>query len=219
MQKVPQNFCLNTVQSHSDGGSAKMVWEIEVILMGKPFLRQPVQGSKSKTLPAATLTAKGKENIMHNLKILAVALLLTSLAIAPAFAKRNGCENFTERGGHGETRFEHIKDRLDLTEQQEKDIRKIIASSKEKAGKLREEKRATREAIREVTRAEALDETRLRELVRRQADQRVDMMVAKHAARSRINQVLTPEQQEEHKAIRNLRHERRGSAKGREKTQ
>lgn len=156
---------------------------------------------------------------MHNLKILAVALLLTSLAIAPAFAKRNACENFSERDGQRETRFEHIKDRLDLTEQQAKDIKEIIASSKQKTEVLREEKRSTREAIREISRAETLDESRLRELVRKQADQRIDMIVAKHATRSRISQVLTPEQQEKHEAFRKQKHERRGSTKGRGKTQ
>jgi Spy/CpxP family protein refolding chaperone len=156
---------------------------------------------------------------MHNLRTLVVALLLTSLAIAPAFAKRNGCENFSEKGGQREGKIEHLKEKLDLTEQQEADINEILAARKAGMAALREETRTTREAIREMSRAETLDESRLRELVRKQSDQRADMMIARHATRARINTVLTPEQQEKHKAFREQRQERRGSVRGSEENQ
>jgi protein CpxP len=156
---------------------------------------------------------------MQNLRTLVVALLLTSLTVTPAFAKRNGCENFGEKGGQREGRIEQLKERLDLTEQQEADIKEIMAASKEGKEARREETRTTREAIREMSRAETLDESRLRELVRKQSDQRADMMIARHATRARINAVLTPEQQEKHEAFREHRQERRGSVRGSEENQ
>lgn len=155
---------------------------------------------------------------MHKLRILVVSLLLTSLAIAPALAKRYACENFSEKGEQREGRFEQIKENLELTEQQAAEINEIIASNKEKNEVLREEKRATREAIREMSRAETLDESQLRALLRKQADQKADRMIEKHATRARINEVLTPEQQDKHAALRQQRYEQRGSSKGRHKT-
>ena len=156
---------------------------------------------------------------MHNLKYLTMALLLTTLAITPAFAKPGQCGKACENGEQQATRFEHLKESLDLTAQQEAEIEEILASTKAKHEALREEKRVTREELREISRTDTLDESRLRELVRKQSDRRADMMIAKHATKARINQVLTPEQQEQHEAFRQQRHERRGAAKHQQKRQ
>lgn len=153
---------------------------------------------------------------MHNLKHLALAFLLATLAITPAFAKPGRCGKASDIGEQHATRLEHLKESLDLTAQQEREIKEILAASKEGNETLREEKRSTRRELREMSRADTLDEARLRELVRKQSDQRADMMIAKHATRARINQVLSPEQQEQHEAVRQQRQERRGSAKHRQ---
>ena len=94
-----------------------------------------------------------------------------------------------------------------------------VRKQKAKNEALHEEKRVTREKLRELSRADTLDESRLRELVRKQSDQRADMMIAKHATRNRINQLLTPEQQEQHEAFRQQRQERRGASKHRQERQ
>lgn len=147
---------------------------------------------------------------MHNLKLLALALLLTSLAITPSLAKPDqhgkGCEMDEQRA----TKLEHLTERLELTAPQEAEIKEIIAASKEKNMALLEEKRATREALREIARVSPLDEAHLRELVRKQSDQRADMLIAKHATRDRINKILTPEQQKKQEAFRQQRQEQRG---------
>ena len=153
---------------------------------------------------------------MHNLKYLTLALLLSTLAITPAFAKPGQCGKAYENSEQQATRLEHLKERLDLTAQQETEIKEILATSKERNKALREEKRTTRKELREISKADTLDESRLRELVRKQSDQRADMMIAKHATRTRINQVLSSEQQEQHEAFRQQRQERRGSAKHRQ---
>ncbi len=156
---------------------------------------------------------------MYNLKHLTLALLLATLAITPAFAKPGQCGKACEKGGQQATRLEHLKERLDLTAQQETEIKEILASTKAKNEALHEEKRVTRKELREISRAETLNVSRLRELVRNQSDQRADMMIAKHATRTRINQVLTPEQQEQHEAFRQQKQERRGAAKHRQERQ
>ncbi len=153
---------------------------------------------------------------MHNLKHLTLALLLVTLAITPAFAKPGQCDKACENGEQQATRLEHLKERLDLTAQQEAEIKEILASTKAKDEALREKNRMTSKAFREISRAETLDESRLRELVRKQSDQRADMMIAKHATRNRINQVLTPEQQEQHETFRQQRQERKGASKHRQ---
>ena len=156
---------------------------------------------------------------MYNLKYLTLALLLATLAITPAFAKPGQCGKACEKGEQQATRLEHLKERLDLTAQQETEIKEILASTKAKNEALHEEKHITRKELREISRAETLDVSRLRELVRNQSDQRADMMIAKHATRTRINQVLTPEQQEQHEAFRQQKQERRGAAKHRQERQ
>jgi Spy/CpxP family protein refolding chaperone len=156
-------------------------------------------------------STKGKETIMHNLKYVTLALLLVTLAITPALAKSGKCGKSYEHGERQAARLEQLKEKLDLTTQQETEIEGIITSAKTENEAFREEKRLTREEIRKLSRAEVLDETRLRELLSKQSEQRADMMIAKHATRTRINQVLTPEQQEQHETFRQQRQERRGS--------
>ena len=156
---------------------------------------------------------------MYKLKYLTLALLLATLAITPAFAEPGQCGKACEKGEQQATRLEHLKERLDLTAQQETEIKEILASTKAKNEALHEEKRVTRKELREISRAETLNVSRLRELVRNQSDQRADMMIAKHATRTRINQVLTPEQQEQHEAFRQQKQERRGAAKHRQERQ
>jgi Spy/CpxP family protein refolding chaperone len=148
---------------------------------------------------------------MYKLKTLALALLLTSLVIAPAFAKRHGGSGPCDHDGKGTGQIEQLKLVLDLTPQQETEIKGVFAESREKMAPLREKKHANKEAIHNIVDADVLDEPRLRELVREQTELHADMMIARHATRSRVNQILTPEQQEKRKALRQQRMEHKGS--------
>lgn len=152
---------------------------------------------------------------MHNLKYLTLALLLASLIVTPAFAKPGHYEKASEKGEQKASRLEHLKEELDLTVQQEAEIREILASTTAKNKERHNEKRKTRKELREISTADTLDEARLRELVRKQSDQRADMMVAKHATRARINEILTPEQQKKHEAFRQQRQEQSESGRHR----
>ncbi len=148
---------------------------------------------------------------MHNLKTLAMTLLLISLSIAPAYAKRHGGNGPFDHNGKGMSQIEQLKQVLDLTPQQEADIKGVFTESREKMAPLREDQQANRRAIRDLSDAESLDESRLRELVRKQADLQAEMMVERHATRSRVNQILTPEQQAKRDDFRQQRTERRES--------
>jgi Spy/CpxP family protein refolding chaperone len=151
-----------------------------------------------------------KEIIMHNLKILVFALLLISLAAAPAYAKHRGCDGSFDHGGKGSGHFEQVKQALDLTSQQEADFKRILTASEEETASLREESKANRETIRSLFEAEVLDEPRLRELTSEQAKLHVDMMIAKHATREKVDQILSPEQQKKRAEFRQQRMKKKG---------
>ena len=142
---------------------------------------------------------------MYSLKTLPLSLLLISLAIAPAYAKRHGSGDPFDHGGKGPGQIERLKQALDLTPQQETSLKEIHTDSKEKTTTLRGEAEANREAIRDVFDAEILDEPRLRELTSEQAKLRSDLMIEKHAMREKVNQILTPEQQKKHEEFRQQR--------------
>lgn len=147
---------------------------------------------------------------MRNLGIIGIVLLLSSLAITTAFAGRHGPMDH----GHNMARLERISRALDLSSQQEADIKAILTTSREETRALREAARATREEIRDTLSAADLDEARLQQLVRDQAERRTKLMVASYTLRTRINQVLTPEQQEKRDALRQHRMEHRALRRG-----
>lgn len=147
---------------------------------------------------------------MYSLKRLALSLLLISLAIAPAYAKRHGFGDPLDHDGKGPGQIERLKQALDLTHQQEASLKGIHTESKEKTAVMREEAEANREAIKNVFDAEILDEPRLRELTSEQAKLRSDLIIEKHAMREKVNQVLTPEQQTKHEEFRQQRMKSKG---------
>ena len=62
---------------------------------------------------------------MYSLKTLALSLLLISLAIAPAYAKRHGLGDPFDHEGKGPGQIERLKQELDLTPQQESSLKEI----------------------------------------------------------------------------------------------
>jgi protein CpxP len=142
--------------------------------------------------------------IMYNMKTLALALLLISLIVAPAFAQGNGWGGSTGNGPTGE-HLERLSQLLDLTPDQKADIKEIVAENRQRFSAQREAQRTNRQEVRELVAAETLNEARLRELLQEETEVRIDRMVATHTMRNQINQVLTPEQQEKHQALRQMR--------------
>lgn len=125
---------------------------------------------------------------MRNLKTVALALLLASLITSPAYAKRHGGDTSCNQDRCGMKPLEKLEKTLDLTAEQQAEIRAGMAARGKEA-------RANRAAIRNTLSAATLDESRLRELLRKQTELQADRMVAQHAVRARIKQALTAEQQ------------------------
>lgn len=154
---------------------------------------------------------------MVNFRTLALTALITGLVIAPAYADFNSNKNLLHNGNKRSQQVERLKQLLELTPQQEVEFSKIQKARRQNAALLQQELKQNREAIREVLDAESLNEQRLRELTREQADRRADRMVAKHATRVRINQLLTPEQQKKHEEFRQQRRMKKAQHRGKER--
>ena len=173
-------------------------------------------------LPSATCFQGEEEIIMRNTEILALTVLITSLAIAPAYAKRHAWDNPSQHVGKKYGQTERLKRQLDLTAQQQTELKAIRTESRERTASLREEAAENRVAIRDLLDAEDLDEPRLRELTREQAERHADQMVAKHGMRANVNQILSPEQQKKFEELRRQRAEekrpRRSAGAENEKT-
>lgn len=148
---------------------------------------------------------------MMNLKKLFLAAAVVCIAVTPAIAKRHGGDGFMGQNGQGGMKLEMLKVALDLTEQQEAEIQQIISTQREKVDPLREQVRANREAIHEVMEQDVLNEEQLHALVQEQSKLHTEMMVGKHATKAKIDQVLTPEQQQKHEELREIRKEHRGN--------
>lgn len=146
---------------------------------------------------------------MNNLKGLLLAVTVICIAAAPALAKRHGGEGLTGHQGQGTKQMNMLKVALDLSEQQQTEIQQIIAEQQKKAAPLREQVRANREAVREVMVQAALDEGKLQALMQEQSELRTEMMIEKHATQAKVSQVLTPEQQQKHEELRQVRKEHR----------
>jgi Spy/CpxP family protein refolding chaperone len=132
---------------------------------------------------------------MRNLKTVALGLLLASLITTPAYAKRHGGDTSCNQDDCGMKPLEKLEKTLDLTAKQQAEIRAILAESRAGMAARGKEVRANRAAIRDTLSAATLDESRLRELLRKQTELQADRMVAQHAVRARIKQALTAKQQ------------------------
>lgn len=139
---------------------------------------------------------------MNKLKALTLSVLLISLAIAPAYALRQDWDYPFAQHGKRSGQIGQLKQELDLTQQQQVELKRVRTESKQETATLRAETASNREVIRNLFNNEPLDEQRLRELSHEQAERHADMMIAKHTAQEKINQILTPEQQQKYETFR-----------------
>ena len=138
------------------------------------------------------------------------ALLLIALVAAPAFAKQIGWSGPGSTDDHTTKRVEQLRLLLDLTPEQEEQIREIIDARQEESKQNREDIRSIHQEVRELMAASDLNEPRLRKLLHEEAEIKADRAIRRHATRAAINKILTPEQQEKNRALRDLKHHRKG---------
>lgn len=146
---------------------------------------------------------------MNILKRVILSTLLISLAAAQVYAGNHGWGKGQKENIDPQTHLNQIKQALELTPLQETEILAIITEKREGMKPLREKMQTAKTELRTAYQAESLDEAKLRGLASEQADLRVDMMVAQHATRAEIDNLLTAEQQEKWQQFRQQRHEKR----------
>ena len=142
-----------------------------------------------------------------SVKIILVPLVSLSLlgAARASYAQGGGCDyrggkapygkKFDRMGGPGEgMRIERLAQRLDLSAEQQAQVKKIKDASWDKHQALREKMQNNREAMHEAI--ESGNTASIRSLADQKGDLIAEMSVLRASDRSKIREVLTPEQQQ-----------------------
>lgn len=146
---------------------------------------------------------------MRHLKPWLLTLLFITLGTASAIADPHIGDGQCRRYSGGEQQFERLSKALALTPEQQTEIRAILAESRTDMTARQDEAKANRAAIRSMLAATTLEEPKLRDLLHKQSELQADRIIARQGVRSRIEQILTPEQQAKWDELRQQRQERR----------
>lgn len=111
-------------------------------------------------------------------------------------------------GGHG-LKLERLADRVNATDEQRAAIRAIADGSRQQMTNLRDEIRANRGQLKELTRQTPLDEAAVRSVADKQGELKAEMIVMRARERSEMKAVLTDEQRAELDEMRGRKHLRR----------
>ncbi len=141
------------------------------------------------TLAAVTLT-------------LAVAATAAALFGGPLHAQRRGFGGPGVRGGTLPLWT------VELTDGQQAQVEQIREAAREAAASVRDEMREARQALGEAVRAGVVDESRIRSLAARVASLEADALVRQAHAYADTWEILTPEQQDQVREMRERRSER-----------
>jgi protein CpxP len=110
------------------------------------------------------------------------------------------------RAGH----FARLAEALDLTPEQQAQIKAIRADEREKVEPLLQQLRNGREELRAAVEKQPFDESAVRTLAAGQSEIRTELIVSKARMKNRIHALLTPAQREKAEKLRPLMEERRG---------
>ena len=132
-----------------------------------------------------------------------IALLAAGLALAEP--GRAG-----HRNGRAGMRLDRIARQLDLTDAQRARIREIFEEHRDSAlGDAAAKSRASRTELRSLIHNPAANEQAIRDAAKRASQAEADLAVERHRALAEAFKVLTPEQQEKAKQLREQRAARR----------
>jgi Spy/CpxP family protein refolding chaperone len=87
-----------------------------------------------------------------------------------------------------------IAERLGLTEAQKTEIKSILVAERPQAEPLLRQLAATRKQLRDATRSGSFDEAQVRSLATQQAQTITELIVTRERVKSKVYNVLTPEQ-------------------------
>ena len=151
-----------------------------------------------------------------------LATALGGLVVAPSLvlaAEQKAVAETTQadyrcgkRGGGKQGPFEgRMAAKLNLSSEQQAQIKAIVETERERMAPLREQMREQRDQLQAAMKAQPFDENTLRQLAASQAEARTEMMVHRAQVRNQINAVLTEEQREQADKLRAAKQDRRGN--------
>ncbi len=107
-----------------------------------------------------------------------------------------------------------LAETLDLSADQQEQVRAITEEHRTKVAPLRQSLKENREQLRQVGRTKAFDETAIRAVAESQATTKIELAVERARLQHRIHAVLTPEQQEKAEKLLSERSHERGHRHG-----
>ena len=134
-----------------------------------------------------------KKLITAILAIVLVAMgamfILAQTAEKPEGKRGFGKKGFGKRGGHA-----MMFRGLDLTEEQKAQMKQIRQTSKETVKPIREQMKANRQKLAELSASSNFDQAQVQAIAAQQGSLTAQMIVEREKVKSQIFQILTPEQ-------------------------
>ena len=149
--------------------------------------------------------------------ILVVTLLVSSVGLVTmASAKPDsdgpGCGRSSHHAGQGQhdrgkgRYLERLTRRLDMSDEQRAGIEAVLDNSREQMAKLRDEMRANRAQLRDLTGQSGFDEDAVRGVADKQGDLKAEMIVLRARQRSEMKALLSDEQRAQLDEMRKGKH-------------
>ncbi len=142
---------------------------------------------------------------MKKIIFAAIALVTLSIGSVLVYAQRGGGD-FGR--GHGGFLFGRIAKELNLSDEQKTQIKQIMEAEKEKVHPIFESLKENRQKMEELTANGNFDETKVKQLADEQGSLTSLLIVEKERTKSQIFQILTAEQREKAKAMKEKFEER-----------
>ena len=151
--------------------------------------------------------------------IFVVTLLVSSVGLvtmvsAKPFSDGPGCGRGSHQAGQGQhdrskgRYMKRLARRLNMTDEQRADIEAILGNSRDQMAGLRDEMRANRAQIRDLTRLSGFDEDAIRGAADKQGDLKAEMIVLRARQRAEMRALLTDEQRAQLDDMREGKHSR-----------
>ena len=141
---------------------------------------------------------------MKKITIAIIAIALVAIGGIMVFGQTEGAakegKEFGKKGHHpnhgmrGKRGMGMMLRGLDLTDVQKEQIKAIVTASREGTKSLKDQMRANREQIQELSQDGSFDEARISELAGQQGAFHAQMIVEREKVKSQIFALLTPEQ-------------------------
>lgn len=140
------------------------------------------------------------------------ALIVSSLALGGLAVAQADDDRQERRGQHGKycdkhgkdfgSRIERMAQRLNLTEEQTKQVRAIKEKYRPDMRKLADRKRDTRRQLREVMHADNVDQDKVKKLARKMGGLTTEKIILHGKKKAEINKVLSKEQREQMRQLK-----------------